>query len=53
MALITISELMEQRRKEIHGEASDDHWLADTGMDSYSYNPHAMPWYLDTEHVLK
>lgn len=46
MAFVSLSEYMEQRRKEIHGEASDDHWLTDSVVDPHCMYPYHRPWHV-------
>ena len=45
MAFISIHEYLEQKRKQIHNEAADDHWYTDSiDNDCYMY-PYVKPWH--------
>lgn len=46
MAFISIHEYLEQRRKQIHKEASDDHWLTDSIDNACCMYPYAKPWHV-------
>ena len=51
MALITIKEYMEQRRKEIDRYVQGEHkWLGDVhARTEVTYNSHPVPWYCQEE----
>jgi hypothetical protein len=55
MALITIQEYMEQRRKQIDRYVQGEHrWLGDVDAPvEVTYNTHPVPWYCKEEVVLK